>query len=222
MKLNRLEFWLMNHPLRGVIQERFEVKTLRRLAAPAAIGTALEIGCGSGRGAGLIRTHFAPARLFAVDLDERMVALARRRNICPDTSFAVMDAARLGFPDGSFDAVFDFGIIHHVPDWRECLAELYRVLAQGGRLYLEEPSVESFQRGPGRVWRALLDHPYDRMFTIPEFKEGLAEAGFAICAFRESNPLRLFRIFSLVAEKAGTPQVFASPCLSAPQRAGLA
>ena len=34
--------------------------------------------------------------------------------------------------------MFDFGIIHHVPQWRRALAEVARVLKPGGRFYAEE------------------------------------------------------------------------------------
>ncbi len=40
--------------------------------------------------------------------------------------FEVGDAARIPASDAHFDGVFDFGIIHHVPDWRESIAELER------------------------------------------------------------------------------------------------
>ena len=33
----------------------------------------------------------------------------------------------------TYDAVVDFGIIHHIPHWRAALAEIFRVLKPGGR-----------------------------------------------------------------------------------------
>jgi ubiquinone/menaquinone biosynthesis C-methylase UbiE len=44
----------------------------------------------------------------------------------------------IAVPDSRYDAVFDFGIIHHVPDWRAAVAEVARVLRPQGRFYAEE------------------------------------------------------------------------------------
>jgi ubiquinone/menaquinone biosynthesis C-methylase UbiE len=55
-----------------------------------------------------------------------------------------MDASKLDFPDGHFDAVFDFGIIHHIPNWKDCIQELKRVLKPNGEVILEELSIDTF------------------------------------------------------------------------------
>ena len=48
------------------------------------------------------------------------------------------DAQDLPFPNACFDAVVNFGIIHHVLDWRRCISELSRVTQPGGAFYFEE------------------------------------------------------------------------------------
>jgi ubiquinone/menaquinone biosynthesis C-methylase UbiE len=161
----------------------------------------LEIGCGNGDGTKLIKKYFSPKLIDAVDLDERMIEIAKRRNNDSSIHYEVMDASRLSFPDNAFDAVFDFGIIHHIPNWRDCISEVNRVLKTGGEAILEELSTDSFQTLPGRVWKTLLDHPYDRMFSTTEFVESLSAGGFTVEGFRESYPLWLFKHFSIVARK---------------------
>ena len=49
-------------------------------------------------------------------------------------SVAKMDAARLHFPDGSFDAVFAPYVISVVPDPRKAMDEMQRVCREGGRI----------------------------------------------------------------------------------------
>lgn len=71
------------------------------------------------------------------------------------------DAERIDAPDGAYDAVFDFGIVHHIPSWRAALSEITRVLAPGGRFFAEEV-MRSFIHNP--VWRRLLDHPMEDRF----------------------------------------------------------
>jgi ubiquinone/menaquinone biosynthesis C-methylase UbiE len=124
---------------------------------------------------------------------------ARKRTADPSISFKVMDAAQLDFPDNSFDAIFDFGIIHHVPDWKECVRELRRVLNPRGELIMEDLSLDSFSTGIGRLWRFLSAHPYEGMYTAGEFTEYLQKTGFTIRNYKESNPLKLVRFFSLTA-----------------------
>jgi SAM-dependent methyltransferase len=77
----------------------------------------------------------------------------------------------VGARDGSYDAVFDFGIIHHVEDWRAALAETARVLRHGGRFFFEEVTATALARPS---YRLLFDHPADDRFTAGEF---LAECG---------------------------------------------
>jgi len=201
MKLNHIEFILMNNPLRAFIQEKYEVNILRNMSSIKNIETALEIGCGNGNGTKLIKKYFLPKNIIAIDLDERMIEIAQKRNKDPRVTFKVMDASKLDFPDNCFDAVFDFCIIHHIPNWKDCIEEVKRVLKPKGEFILEEVSIETFTKGIGRLWRKLLDHPYDYMFTPKQFTDYLNQTGFEILNYKELNPLKLIRHFSLNAVK---------------------
>jgi len=201
MKLNMIEFLLMNNPIRGYLQEIHEVKILRQMTSISAIGHALEIGCGNGNGTRLIKKYFDPQKITAVDIDDRMIEIAKRKNIDSSVKHKVMDASKLDFTNDTIDAIFDFGIIHHIPNWKDCISEIKRVLKPGGEVILEELSIDSFHTLSGRIWRILLDHPYDEMFSTKEFVDELELHGFVINGFKESYPLRLFKHFSLVATK---------------------
>ena len=132
MKLNRFEFLLMNNPLRALIQRRIEFPLLLKMTAPGRLNRVLEIGCGAGTGTRLIQKHLNPRQLTAIDLDERMVRIASNHHRNGNVTYQVMSISALGFTDNAFDAVFDFGSMHHLPDWREAIAELKRVLVPGG------------------------------------------------------------------------------------------
>jgi ubiquinone/menaquinone biosynthesis C-methylase UbiE len=148
------------------------------LGGRVAGGWALEVGCGSGEGTRLILDKFGAARVDAVDLDPAMVERARRRLAGYGTGrvrLAVGSTTDLreavDARDGSYDAVFDFGIIHHVEDWRAALAEIARVLRPGGRFFFEEVTATALARPS---YRLLFDHPAGDRFTAGEF---LAECG---------------------------------------------
>lgn len=197
MKLNRIEFILMNNLLRAFIQDKYELNILRKMYSIKNIETALEIGCGNGNGTKLIKKHFLAKNIIAIDLDEKMINIAQKRNKDASVTYKVMDASKLDFPDSYFNAVFDFGIIHHIPNWKDCIKEVHRVLKPNGEFILEEVSIETFTKGIGRLWRKLSDHPYDYMFTPKQFTDYLNQAGFEILNYKELNPLKLIRHFSL-------------------------
>ena len=199
MKLNRFEFVLMNNPLRAWIQQVYELPTLLRMAAVEQPQRVLEVGCGSGNGSRLIRAVCRPRQIAAIDLDERMIRLAMRRHAGGEAAFQVMDAAALAFGDQTFDAVFDFGIMHHIVNWRDAVAEIKRVLVPGGRLIMEDLSIESFSGFPGRLYRPLMIHPYQQMYTVDEFTAHVSACGLRITHLRRTNPLGLVRFFYLAA-----------------------
>lgn len=201
MKLNAVEFLLVNNPIRALVQEHYEARLFKQMASGRAINAALEIGCGNGKGARVIKKLFSPTTIAAIDLDPRMIDLARRGNRDSSISYQVMDAARLDFPDHSFDAVFDFGIIHHIPNWRDCLRELSRVVKPGGELLLEDLSIESFSGMIGGIWKRVLAHPYESMYTFQEFTDCLRECGFELGPVRQVNFLGVIRFFAVRAIK---------------------
>jgi ubiquinone/menaquinone biosynthesis C-methylase UbiE len=190
MLLNRLEFALMNNPIRAAVQRHVEASKLLRMGGVMNGGAALELGCGCGVGAELILQRFGAARVDGFDLDPRMVRRARRRmrRHGGPARFWVGDATAIAAPDDEYDAVFDFGIIHHVPDWRAAVAEVQRVLAPGGRFYAEEVLAPAIRRS-----RHFVTHPQTDRFDAEQFEEALVEAGLAPVA--QSNLGRSFAWF---------------------------
>ena len=140
-------------------------------------GAALEVGCGRGVGTELILDLFGADHVDAFDLDPDMVALAQQRLTDRGDRARLFagDITQIEAGDGCYDAVFDFGIIHHVPSWESALDEVFRVLRPGGRFYAEEV-FERFIVSP--VWRTLLDHPQEGRFDLDGFAAGLLGAGF--------------------------------------------
>jgi len=163
--------WIYS-PVRVFFQKR-EIREWLRLAPPVRREHALEIGCGLGRGARLLVDHMGFLRVAASDLEQILVERASRMlpsRFRGKIDFHVADAQDLPFPDASFDAVVNFGIIHHILDWRRCIREISRVLRPGGFFYFEEiypPLYANF------VLKRLLRHPTTDRFHAPQFLESL-------------------------------------------------
>ena len=191
MLLNSIEYWAMNNPLRSLVQKHYEAPRLKAVSNGKA-ATVLEIGCGQGMGAKIIHDLFSPKEYVGIDLDAKMIRRARQRGSgLPNTTFMEADASNLPFPDETFDLVVDFGIVHHIPNWRDALTEVHRTLKEGGEFLYEELSIETWKKGIGRPLRRVLDHPYDRMFTTNEFVSELKELGFETEVY-ENNPASLY------------------------------
>ena len=140
MKVNWAERLWVNSPLRFLIQQR-ETRFFRRLRNLEPGTRCLEIGCGHGAGARIIVNAFQPTHLDGLDIDPVMIRLALRRQrkwTAERLRFLVGDAQNLPYVDGSMDAVFNFGIIHHLENWRQGISEIARVLKSGGGFYFEE------------------------------------------------------------------------------------
>jgi ubiquinone/menaquinone biosynthesis C-methylase UbiE len=139
MKLARLGKLGLNSPTRALAQRRIVAPLLERLGGRLEGARALELGCARGIGGEIILDRFGAGELELIDLDPDMVERARRRLAGrAGTRVSVGDATHIEAADGSFDAVFDFGSIHQIPDWPAAVAEVRRVLKPGARFFFEE------------------------------------------------------------------------------------
>ena len=184
MRLNRVEFALMNNPLRAALQRRVEARLLLQMGGAMRGGAALELGCGRGVGVEIILELFGAERVDAFDLDPRMIDRARRRLRSRGERVRLWTGSATSIPadDGTYDAVFDFGIIHHVSRWRDALSEVRRVLRAGGRFYAEEVFGNFLTR---RSVRRFLKHPEQDRFDHQQFCAALAGAGLELIASSE-------------------------------------
>jgi ubiquinone/menaquinone biosynthesis C-methylase UbiE len=180
MKLNAVERVLMNNPARSASQQLYESRVLERLGGRVPNGRVLEVGCGRGVGVDIIFTRFGAASVDAFDLDPEMVAKARRRLSAYGSDrvrLFVGDAIAIDASDASYDAVFDFGTIHHVPKWRDAVAEIGRVLKPGGKFYFEEVTSHALARWS---YRTFLDHPTADRFSGPQFIAEVEDHGITV------------------------------------------
>jgi phosphatidylethanolamine/phosphatidyl-N-methylethanolamine N-methyltransferase len=105
-------------------------------AAERVGGRILEVGVGTGIA---LPYYSGKHRVFGIDLSEQMLAKARERaegKLRGIEGLAIMDAERLEFPDGSFDAVVGVCVVNTAPHPEVALEEFARVLRPGGEIVL--------------------------------------------------------------------------------------
>lgn len=172
-QMSTLERWMVNSPFRAWLQ-RGEISSFTRWASLDSASSVLDMGCGRGISTSLILKRVQPLYLAAFDFDAGMVDLARRR-LDQQIDLRVADATQMPYEDGRFDAVFESGVVHHVPDWRAALREVARVLKPRGRFCFAEPSRGRLRGGLYRM----LPHAVESMFDKDEWCTALHGAGLA-------------------------------------------
>ena len=179
MKLGFTETLAVINPLRPLVQKYFEGQQLFRMGGTANRAKVLEIGCGSGSGIDLLFDTFKVREVDAFDIDFEMLKRTKRKRRLRSlpVKLWVGNTRQIPLADASYDAVFDFGTLHHVHDWQSALLEIHRVIKPGGRFYVEEIT-RQFIVHP--VWRFLLDHPQENRFDRRELVEELKKAGFDV------------------------------------------
>jgi ubiquinone/menaquinone biosynthesis C-methylase UbiE len=157
----------------------------------------LDLGCGSGWLAGLLKQH-TEAAVIGVDIVDDVHA--------DGWIYLAADVTR-GIPlrDGSVDCVVAGEIIEHVPDPDQLLTEIHRVLTPGGILVISTPNMVSWANrvlvplgvqplgtetssvvALGRRWRMLGQgnrvQGHLKVFTHRALDEILARYGFRVTA----------------------------------------
>jgi len=132
------EYDAMNH---SGVNSRF-VADFLSVHGFCRMGTILDVGTGTA----LIPIELCRvdpiARILAVDLAEAMLEVGRRN--VQDAGFADrirlerVDAKEIGYKEGSFEAVISNSIVHHIPDPRPAFAEMARLVASGGTMFVRD------------------------------------------------------------------------------------
>lgn len=130
---------------------RDDLSGLRRTLLADLRGEVLEIGFGTG----LNLPHYPPGvkKLTTVDPNPGMSAPAQKRIAASSipVESRLLDAERLPFPAGSFDAVVSTWTLCSIPNIDQALHEVHRVLKPGGRFFFlehglsDEPKIQKWQ-----------------------------------------------------------------------------
>jgi arsenite methyltransferase len=102
----------------------------------------IELGCGPGFYSRKIAERFPQIEVTGVDRSESQLRWARQRantNSVRNCSFERVNVLSLPCADASFDALIASRIFTVLPERRQAVAEMFRVLKTGGRCFIAEP-----------------------------------------------------------------------------------
>lgn len=134
---------------------RAGIRRLLPLLRVPPLPAILDVGSGTGLNLLEAAAWFGPARLLrGIDIAPGMVEFANRKAamLGVPALFTMGDAARLPFPDQTFDLVICNSVLHWFEDRLQALREMRRVLRPGGALALICASPPGFQE-----WFDLMD-----------------------------------------------------------------
>jgi len=108
---------------------------------PLSQARALELGCGTARQTRLLAGSGKFASIVALEVDRVQHDINLTLADLPSVRFGLGGAQEIPAGDASAEAVFLFKSLHHVPLDRlgRAFAEIHRVLAPAGLVYISEP-----------------------------------------------------------------------------------
>lgn len=136
-------------------------------------------------------------------IDISAESLASAPHFCRQLGFRKLplricaDAYHLPFTDNSFPFIFTFQTLHHFPDPKPILKEIYRVLMPGGLFYFDEEPIKQTVNIPLwrrdfhlRWWEKILKItlilPFISLIGKSEVSEGVLEETFSLLIWKKA------------------------------------
>lgn len=117
-------------------------KALIEQAQIAPSNRILDLGCGTGTLAVLIKKQYPPTRMTGIDGDAKILNIARRKAVKERVEIEFDEGMSFALPcaDGSFDRVLSSLFFHHLTrkNKLKTLHEVFRVLKPGGELHVAD------------------------------------------------------------------------------------
>jgi len=102
----------------------------------------VDLGCGPGNSAALLRRRWPDAAILGLDNSPAMIAAARKSD--PAIRWELADAATWRSPE-PFELVFSNAVLHWIPRHAEVVARWFELVAPGGALAIQLPA---YHHGP--------------------------------------------------------------------------
>jgi SAM-dependent methyltransferase len=151
-----------NHPeIFNEIEQARLHDSLRLLVSESGVTQphALDLGAGSGN----VTAHLLDlgARVTAAEVSPHFIELLERRFGGAVQTVQINGVDLEGLPDGTFDIVTLYSVLHHIPEYVDIVDEIARVLRPGGLVYFDHEVNEEYWRSDGswaQFRRAAAEH----------------------------------------------------------------
>lgn len=170
---------VLEDPSRDEWQKPHEVVTALDLKSTEVI---VDIGSGTGYFARRFAHH--AGKVYAVDIDDKLLAISRQ-NAPPnmETILAAPDDPRL--PGGKVDTIFFCDVLHHIENRPAYYAKLAKALKPGGRIVIVDFYKKDLPVGP----------PPTMKLSDAEVIAEFANAGFTLSKRLDILPYQYFLFF---------------------------
>jgi ubiquinone/menaquinone biosynthesis C-methylase UbiE len=170
---------VLEDPSRDAWQKPHEVIQALRLRSDEAIA---DLGAGSGYFTRRFARH--AGKVFAVDIDDQLLAMVRNEKIANvETVLAAADDPKLAA--ASVDTIFICDVLHHIENRPAYYAKLTRALKPGGRIVVVDFYQKELPVGP----------PPTMKLSEDQVKQELAAAGYRLTASETMLPYQYFLEF---------------------------
>ena len=170
----------------------------------------LDLGCGYGWHCKYAADHGA-AEVLGIDVSQRMIAEAKRRNAAPQIQYEVRSLTDYSYPPQHYDLVISNLALHYIEDLDQIYQKVRQTLKPGG-IFLFNIEHPVFTSGVRQEWHCdkagqPLCWPVDRYFspgerttnflgqtitkqhhTLTQILMGLIRSGFRLEAVEEAQP----------------------------------
>ena len=148
----------------------------------------LDLGSGGGIDVLLSARRVGPSGFaYGVDMTPEMLELARANAVragATNVEFLQGQIEDLPLPDGSVDVVISNCVVNLSGDKPRVLAEMFRVLAPGGRIGISDVVAEDHLTAADRAARGSFSGCIAGALSRSEYLDGLAAAGFVGASVR--------------------------------------
>lgn len=153
----------------------------------------LEVGCGVGPMTKYLLQKFNAVK--AIDISVEAIEQCKKNIKSENVVFEVAVAEKLPAENSSIDIIFAYDVYEHVEDAKPCFDEAYRVLKDGGVLFMTVPNPRSLgARIKGRYpeyaglpiaerkkqWFGWQDDTHINLLTIDEWRIISVDTGFEL------------------------------------------